>query len=227
MNKSTKSEHSLSPEQFVRLQGSWVQLLATFSVNPAAAYPVFDRLVARHSEPHRHYHTLEHLAEMMRVAGRLADFAADLPTIQLAIWFHDSVYDPRAKDNEARSSDLMRESLAPLGIPESLLDRVTKLILATAHADLPDVDADTSVLLDADLAILSAEEKRYARYADDIRREYDWVEDSAYRQGREVVLKSFLARPRIYRTERMHAVAEEAARKNLAWEIERLTPRAE
>jgi predicted metal-dependent HD superfamily phosphohydrolase len=48
------------------------------------------------------------------------------------------------------------------------------MIRATAHTAAGDVDADAAVLLDADLAILSADEKRYARYAADIRREYAW-----------------------------------------------------
>ena len=96
------------------------------------------------------------------------------------------------------------------------------MIRATAHTAAGEVDPDTAVLLDADLAILSAEERRYARYAADVRREYAWVDETAYRAGRTKVLQGFLSRPRIYRTERMHAVAEEAARANLRAEIRRL-----
>ena len=48
---------------------------------------------------------------------------------------------------------------------------------------------------------------------------YGWVPDEAYRTGRVAVLKGFLDRPRIYRTERMFAAAEEAARANLRDEI--------
>ena len=46
--------------------------------------------------------------------------------------------------------------------------------------------------------------------------------DPANRAGRTKVLESFLARPQIYRIERMHAAAEEAARANLRAEIVRL-----
>jgi len=204
------------------MQSAWVRLLGRYGVSPAAAYPVFDRLVAAHAEPHRFYHTLEHLAEMFKVAGKLADAAGDPAAVQLAIWFHDSVYDPRATDNEARSAALAHELLRPLGIPEELLVHVAAMIRATAHTATGDVDTETAVLLDADLAILSAEERRYARYAADVRREYAWVADAAFRAGRTKVLEGFLARPRIYRTERMHAAAEEAARANLRTEIERL-----
>jgi predicted metal-dependent HD superfamily phosphohydrolase len=99
------------------------------------------------------------------------------------------------------------------------------MIRATAHTGAADVDSDSAVLLDSDLAILSAEERRYTRYANDIRREYSWVDDNAYRAGRTKVLQAFLDRARIYRTERMFAVAEAAARRNLRAEIEQLAIR--
>jgi predicted metal-dependent HD superfamily phosphohydrolase len=212
----------ISPERLESMQTGWVRLLAHYSVGPAAAYPVFDRLVAAHSEPHRFYHTLEHVHEVLKVVGKLADAASDPSAVHLAIWFHDAVYDSRATDNEERSAVLAVEALRPLGVPEDVLRRVATMIRATAHTAAGEVDSDTAVLLDADLAILSAEEGRYARYAADIRREYAWVGESAYRAGRAKVLQGFLDRPRIYRTERMHAAAEEAARKNLRAEIEGL-----
>jgi predicted metal-dependent HD superfamily phosphohydrolase len=114
------------------------------------------------------------------------------------------------------------DSLKPLGIPDGILFQVARMIRATAHTARNDVDADTAILLDADLAILSAEERRYARYAADVRHEYDWVPNEAYRAGRAKVLESFLSRPRIYRTERMYAAAEAAARANLQKEIDQL-----
>src|SRR3954467_11456663 len=103
------------------MQAGWVRLLARFDVPPVDAYPVFDRLVAAHTEPHRFYHTLEHLAEMFRVAGKLADAASAPAAVHLAVWFHDAVYDPRATDNEGRSAALAAELLRPLGIPEGTL----------------------------------------------------------------------------------------------------------
>ncbi len=215
------TDHFLSPERLDALQASWVRLLANYSIAPADAYPIFDRLVAAHSEPQRAYHTLEHIAETLRVAGRLSDFANDPRAVQLALWFHDAIYDPTRSDNEASSAELARAWLVPVGVPNAILDRVAELILATAHAEFAEPGADTAVILDADLAILSAEPSRYARYAADVRREYSWVDDAAFRAGRGKVLRSFLDRPRIYRTSRMYEVAEPAARANLAAELAR------
>jgi predicted metal-dependent HD superfamily phosphohydrolase len=212
----------ISPERLELLQQGWVRLLGRLGVSPADAYPPFDDLVARYAEPQRHYHNLEHVAEVLKVAAKLADAGGNADGIALAVWYHDAVYDPRAKDNEERSAALAVAVLAPLGVPKELLERVADLIRATAHTTAVPADAESAILLDADLAILGAEVGRYRRYADAIRGEYAWVDDAAYREGRAKVLETFLARDRIYRTERMFAAGEEAARANLRWEVERL-----
>lgn len=206
----------VSPERLDAMQRQWVRLLDPFGVPTDDAYPVFDRIIAAYSEPHRHYHTLEHLAEVFRVVGRLGGG----PAVQLAVWFHDIVYDPRAADNELRSADLLAEWLSPLGLPAGLLSHAAELVRSTAHlaADTTPADADVLVLRDADLAILGAVEVRYRRYATDIRREYAHVSDADYRRGRVAVLDAFLARPTIYHHPLTAAEGEAAARRNMAAE---------
>ena len=80
----------------------------------------------------------------------------------------------------------------------------------------------TTDISSPDLAILAAEEKRYARYAADVRKEYAWIPEADYRKGRTEVLKSFLARSQIYHTPVMFEEGEESARRNLRTEIGRL-----
>lgn len=208
-------------ERHETLRQSWFKLLARYDATPTAATPPFDLLVAAYSAPDRHYHTLEHLDEVFRAAGRLSTITADPGPLHLAVWFHDAVYDPRAKDNEPRSADLAVKLLGPVGVPASTLERVIRMIGATAHrpADPPPGDRDTAVLLDADLAILGAPPERYARYAADIRREYDWVPEPDYRKGRAAVLEAFLARPRIYLNDLLFQESEERARANMTAEL--------
>jgi len=205
----------ISPERLSAMQGQWVRLLGGFGVPVADAYAPFDRLVAAYSEPHRHYHTLEHLGEMFRVVGRLP--VADLPAAQLAVWYHDAVCDPKATDNEERSADWAESDLKAWGVPRWAAVRA--LILATKHTATEPSTPDAAAFLDADLAILGAAEVRYQRYAADIRREYEWVPDEAYRAGRRAVLEGFLNRERIYRTAVMSEEGEESARRNLTAEL--------
>jgi len=108
--------------------------------------------------------------------------------------------------------------MAQLGVPSAEIDRVGTLILLTLHTGAA-MDADSAVLLDADLAVLGASPARYDEYSAAIRREYAWVPEAEYRRGRGQVLRAFLARPRIYATARMFENREPQARANLAREI--------
>ncbi|MBA4063602.1 MAG: hypothetical protein C0501_07795 [Isosphaera sp.] len=214
----------ISPERLESMQKDWVRLLERYNVSAADAYPAFDVLAAAYSAPDRYYHNLEHLTDVFRVLGRLAPGVADPPALQLAAWFHDAVYDPRARDNEARSGELAVDLLGPVGVPASVLVRVVRLVRATAHLSTaePPGDRDTAALLDADLAILGAAEDRYRRYAADIRREYAFLPDADYRAGRRAVLERFLARPRLFAHQVVFEEGEARAKANLAAELKEL-----
>ncbi|HEY8505593.1 MAG TPA: hypothetical protein VIL46_13495 [Gemmataceae bacterium] len=213
---------TLPPDLPETLRRAWLALLGSFGAPAPAAARLFDELAGAYAGPGRHYHNLEHLAEVLAVIDELAGSCADPAAVRLAAWFHDAVYDPRRPDNEQRSAEYAVSSLRPLGVPEVSLARVAAMIRATAHTGSDPADADTAVLLDADLAILGAPAERYRRYADAVRQEYAWVPDAQYRAARARVLESFLQRPRIYRTDRLHAEREEAARRNIAAEIAQL-----
>lgn len=212
---------AVSPERLDAWQRDWVRLLDGFGVAAEPAYAIFDRLVERHSEPHRKYHTLEHVGEVLRVLGRLSAGLENPAPTRLAAWFHDAIYDPRSSTNEADSAKLLQQSLAPLGVPQDILARAGDLVRLTDHQRTP-VAADEIALIDADLAILAAAPNRYRRYAEAIRQEYAWVDDEAYRRGRIAVLETFLNRPRIFQHPYLFAEGEAAARDNLRAEIETL-----
>jgi predicted metal-dependent HD superfamily phosphohydrolase len=214
----------VSPERLESMQRGWVRALEAYRVAPAGAYSPFDLLVAAYTAPERHYHNLEHLAEMFRVVDKLSAEVEQPAALHLAIWFHDAVYDSRSKDNERRSGELAVDLLGPIGVPASTIERIVSMIWATAHtADAgPPAFRDTRALLDADLAILGASEERYARYAADIRKEYSWVPEADYRAGRSAVLERFLASPRIYQTQAMADEGEQRARANLRAELTEL-----
>ena len=210
----------ISPERLESMQRGWLRALEAYRVAPAGAGPAFNVLAAAYSAPERHYHNLEHVAEMFRVVDRLAADVEQPAALHLAVWFHDAVYDSRARDNERRSGELAVDLLGPIGVPASAIERIVNMIWATAHTAtaLPTL-RDTRVLLDADLAILSAPEERYARYAADIRKEYAWVPEADYRAGRSAILTKFLAQPRIYHTQIMFEEGDARARANMRAEI--------
>ncbi len=203
-----------------------LRLADALSLTADACHPVLDDLAYRYSSPERNYHNLDHVRAVLNVIQALAG-PAPSPALLVAAWFHDAVYDPRAKDNEERSADLTRTDLGPLGTQEGVLTEAGRLILLTKTHRCSVDDRDGQVMLDADLAILGADRSNYDAYARAIRREYAWVPDDEYRKGRRRVLESFLGRDRIYRTDELHRAAEEQARGNLRREIDGLERGAE
>ncbi|SDM65814.1 HD domain-containing protein [Nonomuraea jiangxiensis] len=175
-------------------------------------------LVARWAEPHRRYHTLDHLAAVLAAAGRLADEADDVTAVRLAAWFHDAVYDGRPGWDEERSAQLAQSRLPGCGVPAARVAEVARLVrLTAAHDTLASGDRNGAVLCDADLAVLGR--PGYDDYAARIRQEYAHVPDPAFRRGRAGVLRRLLAAPRLYRTPRARELWEEPARANMAAEL--------
>jgi predicted metal-dependent HD superfamily phosphohydrolase len=182
--------------------------------------PLRDALIARYDEPHRAYHTVQHLRECLGWLDRVGLLADHPAEVELALWFHDAVYDVRRHDNEERSADLARDSLAAVGVDDAVAARVAALVLATRHSAAPS-GRDEQVLVDIDLSILGAEPARFAEYDRQIREEYAFVPADTYKLKRREVLQSFLDRPRLYLTEPMHAALEEPARRNLRRAVRR------
>ncbi len=180
----------------------------------AAWRAVFADLAARYREPHRHYHDLEHLAEMTTVLEGEAARLVDRPAVLLATFFHDAVLIAGARDNEARSAALARIVLGPLLAPATVA-RVEALVLATAAHDHDRADADRTLLVDADLAILAAPPARFAAYDRAIRAEYGHLPAELYDAGRRKFLASMLARPAIFADPVLAPRLEPAARANL------------
>lgn len=176
---------------------------------------VMNQLVAAHGEPHRHYHTLQHLRECLAHFDAAAALARHPAEVELAIWFHDAVYDPRRRDNEERSAGWARDSVLAAGCPGETAQRVHALVLATQQHVAPPENPDAALLLDIDLAILGAAAARFAEYERQVRAEYAHVDDEAFRAGRRRVLSQFLERPRIYITAVFHDALEARARSNL------------
>lgn len=197
-------------------------LLGQFQVEPRAGKRALFDLVRAYSSASRFYHNLGHVQEVLQRIEQLRSLPGNFPAIQLAAWFHDAIYDPRAKDNEERSARYAADTLTRLGLPGATIDAVSQMILGTKHQQESPDNIDSQILLDADLAILGAEETEYRFYAVGIRREYSWLSDAEYRQGRIQVLENFFKRDRIYATESLSSILEEKARQNLRSEIEAL-----
>jgi predicted metal-dependent HD superfamily phosphohydrolase len=176
-------------------------------------------LVARYGEPHRRYHTREHLVAVLDLVDELAGHADDADAVRLAAWFHDAVYDPERGDNEERSAWLAERMLTDTDVGRLVIAEVARLVRLTAtHAPKPE-DRNGHVLCDADLAILAAEPGRYAAYAAAVREEYAFVPDEYFERGRADVLRGLLELPELFHTPMARERLEPKARHNIETEL--------
>jgi predicted metal-dependent HD superfamily phosphohydrolase len=202
-----------------RWQALWTS--AALSGDPC---PWYERLVALYSEKHRHYHTLQHISECLGEFDAAISQAHDPVAVELAIWFHDAIYKPRAADNEERSAALAKECLTAAAAALALIAAVGGLVLDT-KAHVTSGHPDSPLLIDIDLSILGQPEARFDEYERQVRAEYSWVPQIIFRPKRVAILRGFLDRPRIYATDLFFDKYEQAARANLERSLAKLNRR--
>lgn len=183
-------------------------------------------LQQRYAEPQRHYHTWDHIEALRRWFGQRRAHLHDPAAVELAILFHDAVYDPARPDNEAESARLLKDADLP-GVSDAVRARAVRMVEATARHEIPDgLDApdrdDMAEFLDMDLSILGAPRDGFDTYEQAIRREYAFVPQPLYREARRGILQRFLERPSLYFSDWGRATFEDQARANLERSIQRL-----
>ncbi len=175
---------------------------------------------ASYSTPARAYHHFGHVQDVLHhyedvVTGPGWRQPAE---VYLAVLYHDAIYEPGRKDNEAQSAVLAREHITRWqhGVDA---DRVAALIELTArhgHIGADEVDAEAALFLDCDMAILGAEPAVFDAYDRAIAAEYrGHVPGWLYRINRRRFLKGLLGRERIYLSDFFHARLDQQARRNL------------
>lgn len=177
---------------------------------------VFGDLASLYAEDHRKYHNMSHIDRML---GWLDATGEGIDSMELAIWFHDAVYDPLGKDNEARSARFFMEHFGS-SVSAPLMHDVERLILATDASRPRSGREDENLIIDIDLSILGAPPAEYAAYRDAIRCEYSAVPEEKFIAGRAAILRRFLSQS-IYTTG-FFAKLEGQARMNIREEIESL-----
>ncbi len=193
------------------LEKSWFELYQHYHFSEPQK--VFNKLIAAYSEKQRAYHTLQHLYECLILLESIRADLKDAHAVELAIWFHDAVYDPQAKDNELKSAELFEQYLAQ-DLSIDIVQKIKRWIIATQKHEVTD-ELDLQFLLDIDLAILAASPERFAEYEQQIQHEYAWVDPDVYSIKRKQVLAHFYQTEPLYQTEYFQQRLEQRAKSNL------------
>lgn len=122
-------------------------------------------VIPNYSEPHRHYHNLEHIARLLTFHERYKEQSGINWTqrkekaLYLAILFHDVIYDIKQTDksNESKSAIFFFERYHKMGISKGTANQVATMIMATEFHFRPNMDFNfeystlTQYFMDLDL----------------------------------------------------------------------------
>lgn len=204
---------SSSASMNAALRERWLKLARSLAWQ-GDAVAVWEMLLTRYTEPVRAYHNLQHIGACLNALDEVSTEGVDRQAVELAIWFHDAIYDPKAKDNEEQSAELFSLCAREAALPEMLTAEVVRLILITQHKAIPQTKEE-QLLVDIDLSILGADVEAFAEYERQIRAEYAWVPEKDFCKGRAAVLEQFLKHEHIYHTAHFSQRYEAKARDNL------------
>ncbi|MDH3690359.1 MAG: hypothetical protein OEU36_12850 [Gammaproteobacteria bacterium] len=199
----------MNEERFVAL---WRRcMISTRQIDPSDLY---QDLVTRYSEPNRRYHNCDHISHCLSQFDLARDLMDNSDAVEMAMWFHDAVYDLHAKDNELQSAELFRNNAVDLINPE-FIARVCELVLITRHVDPPGSE-DEKYVVDIDLSSFGLPHAEFKRDSDAIRQEYAHIPDKEFYSNRAKFMQSLADQPTLYHTEFFRERYESTAQANLS-----------
>ncbi len=161
------STNNLDPEQNVDRASlaAWRQAWRLLGVSHVSDTEYL-RVSRAYEQPARAYHNLSHIADCLVQFDPCRQLAEHPACVEIAIWYHDIVYDARRNDNESLSAQWAEEALAEHGVSLAARRAISELILATKHDDAIHSNdaihsADAKLIVDLDLSILGQSEEKF------------------------------------------------------------------
>lgn len=183
--------------------------------------PVDDRVIEAawnivtesYSEPHRFYHTRHHILECLKQFEHAIDCIEDQKSVEMAVWFHDIILDPGAKDNEQKSMLLFRE-LAEDYFTADYIETVSLLILSTMHI-APPATNDEACIQDIDISSFAYDWNDFLVDVDNLFLECPHQSTSRFNQAKQIFYEMLLDRDQIFTSDYFYKHCEEKARANI------------
>ncbi len=203
------------------LKETFISLLRNYSQDTLLIEQSWNDIVLNYSESDRHYHNLSHLESLLLELQHIRPFISDWNTILFSLYYHDVIYNVKSTSNEEDSAAFAEKVMLRLNIPVHLISKCRQQIIATKIHQQSN-DADLNFFIDADLSILGADWEAYAKYSNQIRKEYSIYNNDLYFTGRKKVLNHFLNMEHIFKTPHFFSKYEVNARKNMQRELKTL-----
>lgn len=197
------------------------QRCATGQTDSAASGSRFDEICTRYNEAHRRYHTPEHIVHCLQQFDACRELLSDANAVELAVWYHDVVYDIGADGNEARSAEFfVRHAKGELS--DELICAVQELIMVTMHLCNRPETADESYLVDIDLSSFGLPWERFQRDSVAVREEFPQLQDKEFYPKQQLFLAELLRRESFCFTDFFRERHERQARENISAYLQNL-----
>ena len=196
-------------------------LLINYTTNSSLINELWDEVEKNYSGKKRHYHTLQHLENLLITLTEVKSEIQHWESILFTLFYHDIIYTALKSDNEENSALLAEKRIQQLSVSNDIIERCKNQILATkSHSK--STDSDTNYFTDADLSVLGQPWEIYSLYYKNVRKEYAIYPDFIYNTGRKKVIQHFLSMNSIYKTDYFYNQFEKVAKENLMKELSSL-----
>ncbi len=177
------------------------------------AIVVFTGLETRYAESQRRYHTMAHIQHCLSQVDKLPQDYPDRNAVEIAIWFHDVIYQLGDSDNETNSTRWFVEQ-AQNDLSPDFIEQVCRLILATRHR-FPVERLDEQYVVDIDLSGFGLPWNEFVRDSESVRAEMTNQTDEDFLTAHRAFLSMLLSRESIYFTPLFRDLYESQARNNI------------
>lgn len=183
---------------------------------------MFKEIESLYAEPHRRYHTARHIEACLGLFDLAAPRMEQPDEVEIALWFHDVIYELCAADNERRSADLFIERAGD-GVDETFRRRVEALIMVTVTHENPQ-GVDQAYMIDIDLSSFGQSWEGFLRDSKAVREELPHVADDDFKAKHRPFLEKLLARDPLYKTPFMQELRGEQAQRNIRRYLDEYLP---
>ena len=183
----------------------------------SSARPIIDEIEASYAEPHRYYHTGQHIDHCLKQFDLAHHEMDDADAIEMALWFHDIEYDPKARDNEYQSAERFKQ-IAHGAMDPALEEQIYRLIMITMHTDAP-TGVDEQYIVDIDLSSFGLPWDEFVHDSKNVHKEYSHLSTEEFVRRNRRFLQSLLDRPKIFFTEFYRKRYEHIARDNISKQL--------
>lgn len=201
------------------LKKIFIELLTKYTDNDRVKSELWTEIEKNYSSKKRHYHTLQHLDNLLSQLTEVKSEIQNWETILFTLFYHDIIYNSIKSNNEVKSAELAEKRMKHISVSNDKIELCKKQILAT-KSHIKSTDSDTNYFTDADLSVLGQNWETYLLYCRNVRKEYSIYPALVYNPGRKKVLNHFLSMDRIFKTDFFYNKFETQAKQNLQQEIE-------